>query len=111
MTDLVFLLLIFFVVLSTLVSSGHNIDLPNGSGDTTSKGLVVAVNANNVIMVGDSKSPVQVKDLEKVILNNLTDNKTVELEGDKNCDWDYAVQVINIAKKNKLKIVIKTKHG
>ena len=32
MTDLVFLLLIFFVILSTLVSNGVNVDLPTSKG-------------------------------------------------------------------------------
>ena len=35
MTDLVFLLLIFFVILSTLVSNGVNVDLPTSKGTTS----------------------------------------------------------------------------
>ena len=40
MTDLVFLLLIFFVILSTLVSSGVNVDLPQSKGGTDSHAKV-----------------------------------------------------------------------
>ena len=32
MTDLVFLLLIFFIILSTLVSNGVNVELPQAKG-------------------------------------------------------------------------------
>ena len=32
MTDLVFLLLIFFILISTLVSNGVNVDLPTSKG-------------------------------------------------------------------------------
>ena len=35
MTDLVFLLLIFFVILSTLVSNGVNVDLPQSKGTSS----------------------------------------------------------------------------
>ena len=39
MTDLVFLLLIFFIILSTLVSNGVNVELPQakGTNSVTSK--------------------------------------------------------------------------
>ena len=33
MTDLVFLLLIFFIILSTLVSNGVNVELPQAKGN------------------------------------------------------------------------------
>ena len=33
MTDLVFLLLIFFIIISTFVNTSHQIQLPDGSGD------------------------------------------------------------------------------
>ena len=35
MTDLVFLLLIFFIIISTLVSNGVNVDLPQSKGTTS----------------------------------------------------------------------------
>ena len=35
MTDLVFLLLIFFIIISTLVSNGVNVDLPTSKGTTS----------------------------------------------------------------------------
>ena len=35
--------------------------------------------------------------------------KTIELVGDQLSDWKYSVGVIDIAKQNELKIVIKTK--
>ena len=35
MTDLVFLLLIFFIIISTLVSNGVNVDLPKSQGTTS----------------------------------------------------------------------------
>ena len=35
MTDLVFLLLIFFIILSTLVSNGVNVDLPQSKGTSS----------------------------------------------------------------------------
>ena len=44
MTDLVFLLLIFFVILSTLVSNGVNVDLPQSKGTSSaSSRLTVSI--------------------------------------------------------------------
>ena len=49
MTDLVFLLLIFFIVISTLISSGVNIDLPqSSSSESKDQPLEVNITDNNV---------------------------------------------------------------
>ena len=56
MTDLVFLLLIFFIILSTMVTAGHSIDLPSGKTSTSEKSVtVVFVDANNKIFVQNKK--------------------------------------------------------
>ena len=48
MTDLVFLLLIFFIIISTMVNTSHEIKLPEGSGDPSLTSPVkVYVDANN----------------------------------------------------------------
>lgn len=115
MTDLVFLLLIFFIILSTQVRElpGHEVDLPTSSksSKTPSGTTIVAVSADNIYYIGKSEKQVLPENLETEILKGITNSEDsiVELFGDKACDWSYAVEVINIVKKHKCKLVIKTK--
>ena len=43
MTDLVFLLLIFFIVISTLITAGVNIDVPKNGGSASDKKILEAI--------------------------------------------------------------------
>ena len=114
MTDLVFLLLIFFIILSTMVTTGHSIDLPKGDGTTSDKSItrVYVDNQNNVFLQNKKMNldkQVSLDELKSTIMNYVDADKTIELVGDKKSDWEYSVGVIDIAKNNGLKIVIKTK--
>jgi len=116
MTDLVFLLLIFFIILSTMVTAGHSIDLPQGKSSTSEKSITkVFVDADNRIFVRNKKmnvdKEVSLQELRNTIMDYVDLDKTIELMGDKLSDWEYSVGVIDIAKQNELKIVIKTKNG
>ena len=116
MTDLVFLLLIFFIILSTMVTAGHSIDLPSGKSSTSEKSITkVFVDADNRIFVSNKKmnvdKEVSLPELRKTIMDYVDLDKTIELMGDKLSDWEYSVGVIDIAKQNELKIVIKTKQS
>ena len=46
MTDLVFLLLIFFIVISTMITAGINIDVPKNGGKSSNK-KILSVNIND----------------------------------------------------------------
>jgi len=111
MTDLVFLLLIFFIVLSTMVTTGHDVDVPSSRGISQKKSNVkVFVTADNQYFIGaNSKNPVPMEALETSIMSELKNDSVIELMGDKNSNWEHSVKVIDIAKRNKLAIVIKTK--
>ena len=56
MTDLVFLLLIFFIIISSLVNTSHQIKLPEGTGDPslTSPVKVYIDSANNFYLNSNS---------------------------------------------------------
>ncbi len=112
MTDLVFLMLIFFVVLSTMASTGHNIELPkSGEGDPgESKIAKVFVTKENQYFIGeDSTEPIEAENLEAQMLLNIGLDSTFELLGDKDSDWQYTIVVLDIIKKHGLKVIIKTK--
>ena len=112
MTDLVFLLLIFFIIISTFVNTSHQIQLPDGSGDPSLTSPVkVYVNAENQFFINSNEEPIQVSNVEREIMNLIGENKAIELLADKETHRASAYEIIRIAKQNALKVVIKTKGG
>ena len=112
MTDLVFLLLIFFIIISTFVNTSHQIQLPDGSGDPSLTSTVkVYVNAENQFFINSNEEPIQVSVVDREIMNLIGENKAIELLADKEAHRASAYEIIRIAKQNALKVVIKTKGG
>lgn len=112
MTDLVFLLLIFFIIISTFVNTSHQIQLPDGSGDPSLTSPVkVYINAENQFFINSNEEPIQVSGVEREIMNLIGENKAIELLADKEAHRASAYEIIRIAKQNALKVVIKTKGG
>ena len=112
MTDLVFLLLIFFIIISTFVNTSHQIKLPDGSGDPSLTSPVkVYVNAENQFFINSNEEPIQVSNVEREIMNLIGENKAIELLADKETHRASAYEIIRIAKQNALKVVVKTKGG
>ena len=112
MTDLVFLLLIFFIIISTFVNTSHQIQLPDGSGDPSLTSPVkVYVNAENQFFINSNEEPIQVSNVEREIMNLIGENKAIELLADKETHRASAYEIIRIAKQNAFKVVIKTKGG
>ena len=112
MTDLVFLLLIFFIIISTFVNTSHQIQLPDGSGDPSLTSPVkVYVNAENQFFINSNEEPIQVSNVERKIMNLIGENKAIELLADKETHRASAYEIIRIAKQNALKVVVKTKGG
>ena len=110
MTDLVFLLLIFFIIISTFVNTSHQIKLPDGSGDPSLTSPVkVYVNAENQFFINSNEEPIQVSNVEREIMNLIGENKAIELLADKETHRASAYEIIRIAKQNALKVVVKTK--
>ena len=59
MTDLVFLLLIFFIVISTMITAGVNIDVPKDGGTASEKKiLTINVNNKNEYFMDNRKTPI-----------------------------------------------------
>jgi len=112
MTDLVFLLLIFFIIISTFVNTSHQIQLPDGSGDPSLTSPVkVYVNTENQFFINSNEEPIQVSNVEREIMNLIGENKAIELLADKETHRASAYEIIRIAKQNALKVVVKTKGG
>lgn len=107
MTDLVFLLLIFFIILSTLAKHGHEVELPESKGAAGENPPVVLTIDKSLNYYID-KGPVDKADVElrlKAILDEKPD-KAIMLNIDKEVPTGETVEMIGLAKVNKWKVVI-----
>jgi biopolymer transport protein ExbD len=111
MTDIVFLLLIFFMLTSTLVTvSAIDVLLPKAGGKTeNSKSVAVTITNNSLFYI--DKTQVNSSRLESEILRSVgTDKKkTIVIRGDKDVPYKNVMKVIDIANKNKLKMILAVK--
>ena len=109
MTDLVFLLLIFFIVISTLISSGVNIDLPqSSSSESKDQPVEVNITENNVYTLDNDFKTESLNDLEQKIRTSINPDKPViTLTGHPKSNWEMTVHVIDIAKRNNIEIALK----
>jgi len=112
MTDLVFLLLIFFIILSTLVSPyALPVDLPASRNKSFQKPKIsVTINDRNEFYINSKK--VSEADFEKefaAIIGAEKDNKSIVLHVDKIVPTGEMVKVLDVAKRNDCKIVLATK--
>ena len=111
MTDIVFLLLIFFMLTSTLVTvSAIDVLLPKAGGKTeNSKSVAVTITNKSLFYI--DKTKVSSSKLESEILRKVgTDKKkTIVIRGDKDVPYKNVMKVIDIANKNKLKMILAVK--
>ena len=111
MTDIVFLLLIFFMISSTLVTvNAIDVLLPKASGKTENKtSISVSIDANQNYFI--DKDKIRQEDLEKELLERLEKDQVVIIRGDKKASYDKVMHVIDIANRNKLKMILAVKGG
>ncbi|CAI8320111.1 MAG: Uncharacterised protein [Flavobacterium sp. SCGC AAA160-P02] len=111
MTDIVFLLLIFFMLTSTLVTvSAIDVLLPKAGGKTENN-TSVSVSITSASKFYIDKNVVSSNNLESAILNKVgvEKKKTVVIRGDQNVPYKSVMKVIDIANKNKLKMILAVK--
>lgn len=111
MTDIVFLLLIFFMLTSTLVTvSAIDILLPKAGGKTENKTSIAVSITNNSLFYID-KTKVSEANLENEILKLVGADKakTVVIRGDKDVPYQKVMKIIDIANRNKLKMILAVK--
>jgi biopolymer transport protein ExbD len=107
MTDLVFLLLIFFIILSTLAKHGHEVELPQSKGAAGENPPVVLTIDKSLNYYID-KTQVEKEDVElrlRAILDEKPD-KAIMLNIDKDVPTGETVEMIGLAKVNDWKVVI-----
>jgi len=108
MTDIVFLLLIFFMLTSTLVTvNALDILLPKAEGKTENKKSVAISITKNLDFFID-REKVKESNLEQFLLENLKteDNPTIVLRAEEGVPIEKAVKVLDIANRNKIKVIL-----
>ena len=108
MTDIVFLLLIFFMITSTLVTtSALDILLPKASGKTENRQSTAVSITKNLTYYIDSKK-VNESSLEQNLLTLLAgkDNPTIILRAEEGVPIEKAVKIMDIANRNRFKVIL-----
>jgi biopolymer transport protein ExbD len=112
MTDIVFLLLIFFMITSTLISpAANNVNLPESNNQTQANPvLVVSIDQGQHIFVDDQQYALG--ELESVLrkkLENYGEAPTIRLNADRDLNMEEVFSVLDIARRNRYKVILGTK--
>lgn len=121
MTDVIFLLLIFFMVTSTLIfPSAIDVDLPESSDQTSEKPLteVYIDSVANYYLVEDRmdtalsrQRPVNAEELIVALhqIQSRDSLRSIALYADERVEYGHVVKVLDMAARNHLKMVLATK--
>ncbi len=110
MTDVIFNLLIFFMLSSTLVHpTALKLLLPKGSTQTSAKPqTTISITADQKYYL--EQQPVTLETMEALLKEKLGANPEtyISLHADKNVPFETVVAVLNIAQANNYKLIIAT---
>ena len=112
MTDVVFLLLIFFMIASTLAKNLNTIDvkLPQAKGKSENReNISVSIDSKNRFYINEEF--VSKKDIKNKLITKLSKskNRVVILRSDNKVPIKEIVYVMDIANKNSIKVVLAVK--
>ena len=109
MTDVVFLLLIFFMIASTLAKQLNTIEvkLPQADGKSENRNTAV-ITLTNSGQYFLNENPVSKNSLEREMITALTNTSapSIVLRAEKQVALDAVVYAMNIANKNGIKVVL-----
>ena len=115
MTDIVFLLLIFFMITSTLVApNALKLLLPQSNNQTAAKAITtISITRDLKYYVNDEGKlrRVEFREIEPFLQNRYgigNDDIYISLHAEKSVPWDEVVKIMNIARKNKYKMIAAT---
>jgi biopolymer transport protein ExbD len=115
MTDIVFLLLIFFMVTSTLVApNALKLLLPQSNNQTAAKPITtISITRDLKYYINDDGRlrRVEFREIEPFLQNRYgigNDDIYISLHAEKSVPWDEVVKIMNIARKNRYKMIAAT---
>jgi biopolymer transport protein ExbD len=111
MSDIVFLLLIFFMITSTLIHpTALKLLLPRSSQQTSAKPLTtVSITPDIRFYVEDNE--VGLENLEAALIQRVggSEDIYISIHSDESVPWKYVVEVLKIANRNKFKTIVATR--
>jgi biopolymer transport protein ExbD len=112
MTDIVFLLLIFFMITSTMIHpNALKLLLPQSSSQVSAK-PITTVSITRDLDYFIERSPIEFNSLEsalKVKFDGVPEEeRTISLHAEKSVPIDEVVKVMNIARNNRYKLILAT---
>jgi len=115
MTDIVFLLLIFFMVTSTLIApNALKLLLPQSNNQTAAKPITtISITSDLKYYINDDSKVKRVsfKEIEPFLKNkfgNTSDEIYISLHADQSVPVNEVVKMMNIARRNKYKMILAT---
>ncbi len=112
MTDIVFLLLLFFMLVSTLTAPvASNILLPQSSNQTVANPIITISITSSLEYMVDEKTCTfeQVEPLLTEKLGSPKEPPTIRVNADENVNMNEIYKLLEIAKKNKFKVILGTR--
>ena len=110
MTDIVFLLLIFFMLTSTLVSpNALKLLLPSSKAKTLEKQTIsISITKDIAFYINENEVSENTIEQELRLLLNTEQEPAIILHADKTVAIEHVVKIMDIAYRNKYKIVLAT---
>ncbi|MCX7551933.1 ExbD/TolR family protein [Xanthomarina sp. F2636L] len=111
MTDIVFLLLIFFMLASTLVTTNAiDILLPTASGKTENKkSVAVSIKKDLTYYIDQKRVGESMLESELIAALSTDEKPTLVLRAEKSVPVEHVVKVMDIANRNKFKVILAVK--
>lgn len=116
MTDIVFLLLVFFMVTSTLIApNALKLLLPQSNNQTMATKPITTVSITSDLKYAIEGNFVTYANLERTLINKVgpassyPEPPTISLHVDQSVAMEHVVKVMNIAKQNQYKLILATR--
>ena len=112
MTDLIFLMLIFFIIMSTMAKNTLPVDLPSGKKthrSPTDSPVEVGIDAENNYFLDNAKTKFySIEELVAILESKIAEqtNQNIKISGDKNASYESIFNIIAISKQKGWKPVL-----
>ncbi|UKN03213.1 biopolymer transporter ExbD [Paracrocinitomix mangrovi] len=116
MTDLVFLLLIFFIIMATKVQPNVPVDLPKKSDlppSSLNPSVVVGVTPNSLYYIEGSEEEYTFEEIVPILDSKMDEqtDKTLKVSGDRIANYEAVFNIIALAKQRDWKPVLAYEPG
>lgn len=115
MTDLIFLLLLFFVMASTqAIPTDLSVNLPSSRSNKSTRSnytdVSIDINGTYKISHNGAEQEVKVEELDAYLAQRQAEDSTltIKLHADKDVAFDYVVTVLDIVNQHHMKLVVAT---